>query len=48
LEKKADEEILIPSPKLCTDNAAMIAGISYQYYIQKNYDSFKLDVNSKV
>ncbi|MCL1833745.1 MAG: tRNA (adenosine(37)-N6)-threonylcarbamoyltransferase complex transferase subunit TsaD [Leptospirales bacterium] len=47
-EKKADEEILIPSPKLCTDNAAMIAGISYQYYIQKNYDSFKLDVNSKV
>ena len=47
-EKKVDEEILIPSPKLCTDNAAMIAGIAYQYYIQKNFDSFKLDVNSKV
>ncbi|MCL2156356.1 MAG: tRNA (adenosine(37)-N6)-threonylcarbamoyltransferase complex transferase subunit TsaD [Leptospirales bacterium] len=47
-ERKIDEEILIPSPKLCTDNAAMIAGIAYQYYIQKNYDSFKLDVNSKV
>jgi len=47
-EKRVDEEILIPSPKLCTDNAAMIAGISYQYYIRKDFDSFKLDVNSKV
>ena len=47
-ERRADEKILIPSPKLCTDNAAMIAGIAYQYYIQNNYDSFKLDVNSRV
>jgi N6-L-threonylcarbamoyladenine synthase len=46
--KMPDEQILIPSPKLCTDNAAMIAGIAYQYYIQENYDSFKLNVNSKV
>jgi N6-L-threonylcarbamoyladenine synthase len=28
LEKRVDEEILIPSPKLCTENAAMIARIS--------------------
>ena len=47
-EKRSDEEILIPSPKLCTDNAAMIAGISYHYYVQKIFDSFKLNVNSKV
>jgi N6-L-threonylcarbamoyladenine synthase len=42
-----DEQILIPSPLLCTDNAAMIAGISYQYYIRKLFDSFAVDVSPK-
>jgi len=31
-EKRHDEEILIPSPLLCTDNGAMVAGIAYRYY----------------
>ncbi len=32
LGKEEDDEILIPSPALCTDNAAMIAGLGYGYY----------------
>lgn len=46
-EKHDDENILIPSPLLCTDNAAMIAGISYQYYIRNMFDSFTVDVHPK-
>lgn len=46
-EKKEDEKVLIPSPLLCTDNAAMIAGISYQYYIRNIFDSFDIDVSPK-
>jgi N6-L-threonylcarbamoyladenine synthase len=46
-EKHDDEQILIPSPLLCTDNAAMIAGISYQYYIRNKFDPFTIDVSPK-
>jgi len=46
-ERKKNEEVLIPSPLMCTDNAAMIAGISYQYYIRKIYNSFDTDVSPK-
>ncbi|HPS85193.1 MAG TPA: tRNA (adenosine(37)-N6)-threonylcarbamoyltransferase complex transferase subunit TsaD [Spirochaetota bacterium] len=46
-ERKNYEEVLIPSPLMCTDNAAMIAGISYQYYIRNIFDSFATDVSPK-
>ena len=46
-ERKNNEEVLIPSPLMCTDNAAMIAGISYQYFIRKIFDSYELDVSAK-
>ncbi|PKL18014.1 MAG: tRNA (adenosine(37)-N6)-threonylcarbamoyltransferase complex transferase subunit TsaD [Spirochaetae bacterium HGW-Spirochaetae-5] len=46
-ERKNNEEVLIPSPLMCTDNAAMIAGISYQYYIRKIFDSYAIDVSAK-
>lgn len=47
-EKNPDEAILIPTPLMCTDNAAMIAGISYQYFINRLFDSYELDVNPRV
>ena len=46
-ERKSNEEVLIPSPLMCTDNAAMIAGISYQYYIRNLFNSFDIDVSPK-
>lgn len=46
-ERYKDETVLIPSPLLCTDNAAMIAGISYQYYIRGIFDSFATDVSPR-
>lgn len=46
-ERRNNEEILIPSPLMCTDNAAMIAGISYQYYIRNIFNSYETDVSPK-
>ncbi len=46
--KLNEETIIIPSPILCTDNAAMIAGLAYHYYISNIHDDFKLDVYAKV
>jgi len=46
-EKNEDEQVLFPSPLMCTDNAAMVAGISYQYYVRKIFDSFETDVSPK-
>ncbi len=47
-EKNHDEKIIIPSPLLCTDNAAMISGIGYQYYIRKIFDPMTSDVTAKI
>lgn len=47
-EKMRDEEIIIPSPILCTDNAAMIAGIGYQYFKRGIFDPLSSDVTAKV
>lgn len=47
-EKKPDETIMIPSPLLCTDNAAMIAGAGYMYYQRKLFDPLTVDVKAKV
>lgn len=47
-EKRSGEEIIIPSPILCTDNAAMIAGMGYQYFKSGRFDPLSSDVTAKV
>lgn len=47
-EKRENEEVLIPSPALCTDNAAMIAGIGYQYYRKGHTDDLSVDVAARL
>ncbi len=42
------EEIIIPSPELCTDNAAMVAGIGYRYFLMGQSDSLEIDVSARV
>jgi N6-L-threonylcarbamoyladenine synthase len=46
--RKNDEKIIIPSPLLCADNAAMICGIAYQYYINGMFSPLSTDVHSRV
>jgi N6-L-threonylcarbamoyladenine synthase len=43
-----DEIIIIPSPLLCTDNAAMVAGIAYHYYISGKESELTIDVSARV
>lgn len=47
-EKREDEEIIVPSPLLCTDNAAMVAGIGYRYFESGRIDSCGIDVHARV
>lgn len=47
-EKKDDERLLIPSPALCTDNAAMIAGLAYHYYTRGLVNNLSADVYPRV
>ncbi len=47
-EKKKDgEHIMIPSPVLCTDNAAMVAGLGFHYFNRGTSDTLDLDVSSR-
>jgi len=46
--KNENEKILIPSPSLCTDNGAMIAGLGYQYYLKKKFAPLETDVSPRV
>ncbi len=48
INRREDEEIIIPSPLLCTDNAAMICGIAYQYYAKEIFSPLSSDVHSKI
>jgi N6-L-threonylcarbamoyladenine synthase len=45
---RGGKEIIIPSPELCTDNAAMVAGIGYRYFVMGRYDSLETDVFARV
>lgn len=38
--------LYIPPPRLCTDNAAMVAGLGYQKYIRNKVNTLDLAVNS--
>ncbi len=46
-EKRPDEEIIIPPPVLCTDNAAMVAGIAYRYFEAGRFDDLDIDVHAR-
>jgi len=45
--KISGEEIVIPSPLLCTDNAAMVAGLGYHYFIKGMVDNLSIDVSAR-
>lgn len=46
-KKLKQEHIIIASPLLCTDNAAMIAGLAYHYYIARQHSPLTADVNAR-
>ncbi|MBN1699473.1 MAG: tRNA (adenosine(37)-N6)-threonylcarbamoyltransferase complex transferase subunit TsaD [Spirochaetales bacterium] len=41
-------ESVFPSPRLCTDNAAMVAGLGYRYLEAGRRDSFDLNAEARV
>ncbi|HON77580.1 MAG TPA: tRNA (adenosine(37)-N6)-threonylcarbamoyltransferase complex transferase subunit TsaD [Spirochaetota bacterium] len=43
-ERRPRETVLVPSPVLCTDNAAMIAGIGYHYFMKGHFSALNEDV----
>lgn len=47
-EKNSDEKIIIPSPLLCTDNAAMVSGVAFHYFSTGRTDDLSLDVFARV
>ena len=47
-ESRTGEEILIPSPALCTDNAAMVAGIGFHYYKRGEFSPLSVDVSARI
>ena len=46
-EARAGEEVIIASPLLCTDNAAMVAGIGYRYYASGRTAGLDADVHAR-
>ncbi len=46
-EKEDNEKIFIPSPILCTDNGAMIAGLAYHYFVKGQFNTLDVDVSSR-
>ncbi|MBN2161093.1 MAG: tRNA (adenosine(37)-N6)-threonylcarbamoyltransferase complex transferase subunit TsaD [Spirochaetes bacterium] len=46
-EKREGEDIILPTPALCTDNAAMVAGIGRHYYAAGLFDRLDLDVRAR-
>jgi len=47
-EARAGEEVIVASPGLCTDNAAMVAGIGYHYFASGKTASLDADVHARV
>jgi len=47
-ESRTGEEILIPSPALCTDNAAMVAGIGFHYFKRREFSPLSVDVSARI
>ncbi|MCK5157067.1 MAG: tRNA (adenosine(37)-N6)-threonylcarbamoyltransferase complex transferase subunit TsaD [Spirochaetales bacterium] len=41
-------QVFFPSTQLCTDNAAMIAGLGYHYLKRKEYSKYSLSVSARV
>lgn len=48
LTERKDLEVVFPSPLLCTDNAAMIAGLGFQLLERGERDGLELDVAARV
>ncbi len=46
-EKSRGIEVIIPSPVLCTDNAAMTAGLAFHYYKSGKFTSLEADVSPR-
>ncbi|HSV96180.1 MAG TPA: tRNA (adenosine(37)-N6)-threonylcarbamoyltransferase complex transferase subunit TsaD [Spirochaetota bacterium] len=46
--REEGEEVIIASPVLCTDNAAMVAGLGYHYFRQGLYSPLDIDVSARV
>lgn len=50
LSKRGEQEhmkVFFPSLKLCTDNAAMIAGVAYHYYLKNDFATLHLNAQSR-
>ncbi len=45
--KEPEETVIMPSPALCADNAAMVAGIGYRYFISGRFDDLCIDVSAR-
>ena len=45
--REKEEEIIFSSPLLCTDNAAMVSGLAYRYYMMKKFSSLDEDVYAR-
>jgi N6-L-threonylcarbamoyladenine synthase len=41
-------EVIFPSLKLCTDNAAMVAGLGYHSLVEGNVSDFSLNAEARV
>ncbi len=46
--RRNGETVILPSPVLCTDNAAMVAGIGYPYFMRGNRDPLSAEVSARV
>ncbi len=46
--ERDDLDVIFPSPDLCTDNGAMIAGIGYRYLSDGVRDDLDLNASARV